>query len=70
MAKRKRRAHGEGGLVRRKDGRWAGSFYSPEGKRVYVYGSTQQEALEKLRKAQSEQEQGVLATGPKLKLVH
>lgn len=68
MAKRKRRAHGEGGLVRRKDGRWAGSFYSVEGKRVYVYGSTQQEALEKLRKAQSEQEQGVLATGPKLKL--
>jgi integrase len=68
MAKRKRRAHGEGGLIRRKDGRWAGSFYSAEGKRVYVYGSTQQEALEKLRKAQSEQEQGVLATGPKLKL--
>ena len=52
MAKRKPRAHGEGGLVRRKDGRWAGSFYNIEGKRVYVYvyGNTQQEALEKLRK--------------------
>ncbi|HEY4032492.1 MAG TPA: hypothetical protein VGL94_00830 [Ktedonobacteraceae bacterium] len=52
MAKRKRRAHGEGGLVRRKDGRWAGSFYNIEGKRVYVYGNTQQEALEKLRSVQ------------------
>jgi len=35
-----------------------------DGKRKQFYGKTQKEALEKLRKAQREQEQGILATGP------
>lgn len=68
MGKYKRRAHGEGTVTQRKDGRWQGAFYTEDGKRHFVYGDTQQEALEKLRKAQREASQGVLATGPKVKL--
>jgi integrase len=53
----KRRAHGEGTIVRRKDGRWAGALVvgrAPNGKvlRKWVYGRTRQQvvaALERLR---------------------
>lgn len=68
MRKKGRRGHGEGTVTQRKDGRWHGAFYSDDGKRHFVYGSTQQEALAKLRKAQREDEQGTLATGPNLKV--
>ncbi len=68
MAKHKRRAHGEGTLTHRKDGRWQAGFYTAEGKQRFVYGDTQQEALEKLRRAQNDYRQGTLVTGPKLKL--
>src|SRR5450755_1554106 len=55
MAPSKRRIRGEGSLYQRKgDGRWVGSFYSEEGKRISVYGDTQKEALEKLKAAQRE----------------
>lgn len=63
--KKVRRARGEGSLHRRNDGRWAGSFITEEGKRINVYGKSQQEALEKLRKAQYDYKQGVLVTGPR-----
>lgn len=63
-----RRARGEGSLHKRNDGRWAGSFITEEGKRITVYGKSQQEALEKLRKVQYDYQQGLLATGPRQSL--
>jgi integrase len=66
--KKVRRARGEGSLHRRNDGRWAGSFLTEEGKRVTVYGKSQQEALEKLRRSQYDYQQGLLATGPRQSL--
>jgi integrase len=68
--KKVRRARGEGSLHRRNDGRWAGSFLTEEGKRVTVYGKSQQEALEKLRKSQYDYQQGLLATGPRQTPAH
>ena len=65
MTNNKHRKNGEGTLFQRKDGRWQASFITDGGKRKYVYGKTQKEALEKLRKAQQEDKQGILATGPK-----
>lgn len=64
----KRRGHDEGGVTRRKDGRWAASFYDETMKRRFVYGRTKQEALEKLRKVRHEYEQGTLVDGSKVKL--
>lgn len=61
---KKHRKNGEGTLFKRKDGRWQASFITENGKRQYVYGKTQKEALEKLRKSQQEDKQGILATGP------
>jgi integrase len=66
--KKVRRARGEGSLHKRNDGRWVGSFITEEGKRITVYGKSQQEALEKLRKAQYDYQQGLLATGPRQSL--
>jgi len=68
MANKKHRKNGEGTLFKRKDGRYQASFIPENGKRKYVYGKTQGEALEKLRKAQQEEKQGTLATGPRQKL--
>jgi integrase len=68
MVKRGRRAHGDGGVTLRKDGRWQGTFYDAERKRRFVYGDTKQEALEKLRKAQRADEDGLLVDGSKVKL--
>ncbi len=64
MAKQKRRGHGEGSIYYREgEKRWVASFVLENGKRKYLTGKTQKEALEKLRKAQREYEQGMLATG-------
>ena len=65
---KKHRKNGEGTLFKRKDGLWQASFVPENGKRLYFYGKTQKEALEKLRKAQQEDQKGLLATGPKLRL--
>jgi integrase len=65
---KKHRKNGEGTLFKRKDGRWQASFVPENGKRVYFYGKTQKEALEKLRNAQQENQKGALATGPKQRL--
>ena len=49
-----RRSNGEGSVFRRTDGRWCGAFYYKDtngiAKRKYVYGKTQKEVKEKLRK--------------------
>src|SRR5262252_4277168 len=66
-SKKPRRGRGEGSIFQRKDGRYAASM-SIEGhgrKRKYLYGKTRAEVREKLHKAQLEQRQGKLATGPK-----
>jgi integrase len=65
---KKHRKNGEGTLFKRKDGLWQASFVPENGKRLYFYGKTQAEALDKLRKAQQEDQKGLLATGPKQKL--
>jgi integrase len=65
MANKKHRKNGEGTLFQRKDGRWQASFIPENGKRKYIYAKTQAEVLDKLHKAQQEDKQGVLATGPK-----
>jgi len=65
MEKQRRQHHGDGSVYfDKKNARWAGSFYSQEGRR-YVYGKTEREAWEKLRAAQYEEKQGRLAKGPK-----
>ena len=46
-----RRAHGEGGITLRKDGRYQGTYYVETGKgreRRYVYGNTYKEAADKV----------------------
>jgi integrase len=70
VKQRKRRIKGEGAVYQRKsDGRWVGSFLVEEtGKRKYIYARTEGEALDKLKKALREQEQGILASGPNRKL--
>src|SRR5690242_5314020 len=66
MEKRRRQHHGDGSVYPdKKNNRWAGSFYTQEGKRRYVYGKTEREAWEKLRAAQYAEKQGTLAKGPK-----
>lgn len=61
MAK-ERRAKGDGGIYRRKDGRWAGQYVvdTLEGpKRRYVYGKTRKEAAAKLREAMANRDKGL-----------
>ena len=65
---KKHRKNGEGTLFKRSDGRWQASFVPTNGKRLYFYGKTQAEALEKMRQAQHEDQKGILAMGPKQKL--
>jgi integrase len=61
----KRRGSGEGTVFQRKDGRWEASFYLENGKRRSFYGRTKKEALQRMRTAQHEEKQGMLATGQK-----
>ena len=58
MAER-RRGKGEGSIYRRKDGRWVGQ-YEVNGKRRYVYGRTRKEVAEKLNKALTERDAGLV----------
>jgi integrase len=64
MRKGKQRGHGEGSIYQRKDGRWVASIVLEDHSRKYYYGQTRKEAHEKLKNAQLEYEQGILATGP------
>lgn len=54
-----RRARGEGSIRSRKDGRWEGLYWTPDGHRRSVFGKTQSEAARKLREAVRGQEQGL-----------
>jgi integrase len=64
MIKRKQRGRGEGSIYLRKDGRWVASIVLEDHSRKYYYGQTRKEVQEKLKNAQYEYEQGILATGP------
>src|SRR6266566_3095140 len=66
--KQKRRGRGEGTVFQRKDGRWVAELTLEDGKRKPLYGKTQEEAIAKLKQAEYEKRQGILATGPKQKL--
>lgn len=54
----KKRAHGEGSITKRKDGRWMAraTIY---GKREYFYGRTQAEAKEKMEEAKEAAKKGI-----------
>jgi len=66
--KQKRRGRGEGTVFQRKDGRWVAEITLEDGSRKPLYGKTQEEAIAKLKQAEYEKRQGILATGPKQKL--
>jgi integrase len=57
--KRGKRGNGEGSIYQRKDGRWVGALTLSNGKRKAVYGSSWQEAKDKLRQAERDQENGL-----------
>ena len=60
-----KRANSEGSIYRRKsDGKWVASITLDDGKRKVFYGKTKKEVTEKLIKARSEQQQGILVTAP------
>jgi integrase len=64
----KRRGHGEGSVIQRKDGRWQAYISLENHSRKYFYGKTQKEVIEKLQKAQREKHQGTLITTPDQRL--
>jgi len=66
--KQRRRGRGEGTVFQRKDGRWVAEITLEDGKRKPLYGKTQEEAIARLKQAEYEKRQGILATGPKQKL--
>lgn len=47
-----------GSIRRRKDGRWEGRYTTPDGKHKSVYGATQREVADALRKVQHEMDSG------------
>ena len=51
-----KRGNGEGGISRRKDGRWEGRYTTTDGKRRSVYGKARREVAQKLARAISEKE--------------
>lgn len=60
-----KRSNGEGSIFKRTDGRWCALYFVMDDgkeKRKYVYGKTQKEAKEKMKKAQIE------ASKPKVKV--
>ena len=59
-----KRGNGEGTIYQRNDGRCAASISVEGAKRKTLYGKTRKEVFEKLKKAQHEQQQGTLVTGP------
>jgi integrase len=57
---KKRRASGEGTVYLRGDGRWAGVVTLAHGKRKFVYGKTQGDAMVKKRKLEDARDNGML----------
>ena len=69
MARGGRRGNGEGSIYRRKDGRWVGQYtaHTAEGPKArYIYGKTRQAVAEKLAKAISERDGGLVFDAGKL----
>lgn len=59
----RRRGRGEGGLRKRPDGRWEGSFVGSDGRRHFVYAVARREAHARLAEALREIEAGLYVTG-------
>ena len=59
----RRRGKGEGGLSKRKDGRFQGSYTGSDGRRHYVYGTTRRETVDKLNAALRDLSLGVYVAG-------
>lgn len=49
-----KRSNGEGTIYKRKDGRWCAAYYDEKYNRHYVYGKTQTEVKQKLKKKRDE----------------
>jgi integrase len=65
----KKRGNGEGSITRRKDGGWMAQYtvYTAEGrKRKTLYGKTRKEVAEKLTKAMSDRDGGIVYEASKL----
>jgi integrase len=60
MSTSRRRASGEGSIYLRSDGRWAGVVTLALGKRKFVYGKTQGEAIEKKKRIEDARDNGLL----------
>jgi integrase len=64
-----KRGNGEGSIFQRKsDKKWIASITLENGKRKVFYGKTKKEVTEKLIKARSEQQQGLLSVNSKTKM--
>jgi len=62
----RKRAHGEGTIFQRKDGRWVAEFTDNAGKRRLFYGKTQREALVKMKNAIRDSDEGLLLDKSKI----
>jgi integrase len=60
----RKRSSGEGTIVKRTDGRWAGAVSLPDGRRKWLYGKTQQEVVRKLAAVRHDRDSGLpISTG-------
>jgi integrase len=59
----KRRAHGEGTITKRKDGRWEARYTPPDGRRKALYAKTQAEVRARLTAALRDRDVGLPAAG-------
>src|SRR5919107_4706895 len=65
----KKRGNGEGGIYRRKDGRWVGQYtiYTATGPKYrYLYGKTRAVVAEKLTKAMADRDSGLIFDAGKI----
>jgi integrase len=54
-----KRSSGEGTIVKRTDGRWAGAISLPGGRRKWCYGKTQQEVARKIAAVRRDRDDGL-----------
>jgi integrase len=55
----RKRSSGEGTIVKRTDGRWAGAISLPDGRRKWCYGKTQQDVARKLAAVRRDRDSGL-----------
>src|SRR5215472_16834506 len=58
----RKRISGEGTIVKRTDGRWAGAISLHDGRRKWLYGKTQQEVARKLAAVRRDRDSGLPVT--------